>query len=288
MLAPFLLVLSQAAEAPATAAPLTANQIMAKLAANQKKMEDLRKGVVYQQEILARMHRGKNKLAREHDYVYNVLPKPDSFERELLSFQGKYEKDGKYITYDNPDYSYKDIDIDGELLDELVQDWTSDKESKDGVSKDLFPLTSEKIRQFEFTLLGTENYDGRDVYRIKFQPKKREKGEDWEIEDRWFGGEALVDKAEFQPVLITTHQSKKIPAAVKLLLGTDIRNTGFKATYKNFGDGLWFPERYGGEFEFRVLFGYARKVSLSMKNSGLRRTNVASSVKYGDEVVKPW
>ena len=94
----------------------------------------------------------------------------------------------------------------------------------------------------------------------------------------------LVNAQKIQPVLVTSHQTKNLPMAVKIVLDTNIRKTRFKITYKNFGDGLWFPEKYGGELEFRVLFGYARKVSISMLNSDLKRANVASSVKFEEPV----
>ncbi len=259
------------------AADPTAEEIMAKLAENQKKAVELRRGVVYKQEILARMHRGKGKLAREHDYTFQVFPKPDSFERERVRFQGKYEKGGKYVTYDDPDHEYKKIDIDGNILHEFVEEWTGEKDSKDGVTDDLFPFTAEKQKHYEFTLHGTEDYQGRQAYKITFQPRKGPKGEEW---DNWWAGEVLVDVQELQPILVTSHQAKNLPMAVKIVFGTDIRKTGFKITYKDFGDGLWFPEKYGGELEFRVLFGYARKVSISMLNSDLKRTSVESSVRF--------
>ena len=264
------------------AADPTAEEIMGKLAENQKKSVELRRGVVYRQEILARMHRGKSKLAREHDYTFQVLPKPESFEREMVRFQGKYEKGGKYFTYDDPEHEYKKIDIDGNILHELVKDWTGEEKSKDGINDDLFPFTTEKQKRYDFTLHGIEDYGSRQVYKITFQPRQPPKGEsDW---DNWWAGEVLVDAQEIQPVLVTSHQAKNFPMAVKIMLGTDIRKTGFKITYKDFGEGLWFPEKYGGELEFRVLFGYARKVSISMLNADLKRANVESSVKFEEPV----
>lgn len=256
------------------AADPTAVEIMAKLAENQKAASELRRGVVYKQDVLARMHRGKSKLAREHDYTFNVMPKPDSFDREMVRFEGKYERRGKYYTYDDPEFEYQKIDVDGHILHELVEDWTGESESKDGLNNDLFPFTKEKQSHYDFTLHGTEDYKDRKVYKITFKPKVKE---DFEI---WWAGEVLVDLKDLQPVVVTSHQAKGIPMAVKIILGTDIRKTGFKVTYKDFGDGLWFPEQYGGELEVRVLFGYARKISFSMLNSDLRRANVESSVKY--------
>ncbi|MEO8595660.1 MAG: hypothetical protein ABI759_20240 [Candidatus Solibacter sp.] len=72
----------------------------------------------------------------------------------------------------------------------------------------------------------------------------------------------------------------RIPAAVKVLLGTDIKGLGFNVTYQKFEDGVWFPVSYGGEFEVRAVFFYKRKISVNMTNTGFRRTKVDSSVTY--------
>jgi hypothetical protein len=261
------------------AADPSAAEIMARVAENQDRGEALRRQVVYHQTVLGRMHRGRNKLAREHYYEYKVLPTEDGVEKERLVFRGKYEKDGKYFDYDDPDFEYKDIDIDGEILDEIAQDLTQDKESKDGVNKDLFPLTRERQQKYDFRLAGKETYNGREVFKIAFTAKK---GEEWET---FFGGsgEALIDVEDFEPVLIVCHQTKGMPMAVKIMLGTNIRQTGFKIAYQDFGDGLWFPVVYGGEFDVRVLFGYHRKISISMKNADVKRAKVDSSIRFAEE-----
>lgn len=258
------------------AADPSAAEIMERVAENQTRGEDLRRQVTYHQTVLARMHRGRNKLARENYYEFQVLPKENGVEKERTVFRGKYEKGGKLFEYDNPDFEYKDIDIDGDILHDIASDLTSDKESKDGVHKDLFPLTRERQAKYDFKLGGKETYNGREVWKVTFTAKK---GEEWET---FFGGsgEALIDTKAYQPVLITAYQTKGMPMAVKIMLGTNIRQTGFKITYQDFGDGLWFPVVYGGEFDVRVLFGYHRKISLSMKNADVRRAKVESSVQY--------
>ena len=72
----------------------------------------------------------------------------------------------------------------------------------------------------------------------------------------------------------------KIPAAVKVLLGTDIKGLGFSVTYQKFEDGVWFPVSYGGEFEVRAVFFYKRTISVNMTNTEFHRTNVNSNVTY--------
>ena len=77
-----------------------------------------------------------------------------------------------------------------------------------------------------------------------------------------------------------TKLAVKIPGAVKVLLGTDIKGLGFSVTYQKFEDGVWFPVSYGGEFEVRAVFFYKRTISVNMTNTDFHRTNVNSNVTY--------
>src|SRR6516225_1177487 len=116
--------------------PEPADIIMARLAVNQGRAQEMRKFFVYHQSILIRFKRGNGKLAREEQREYTVLPSQKGFTKELTHFVGKYEKGGKLIDYDQPKYKYKGMDIDGELADELANSLTNDKGTRDGISKD--------------------------------------------------------------------------------------------------------------------------------------------------------
>ncbi|MCX6591381.1 MAG: hypothetical protein NTZ56_07645 [Acidobacteria bacterium] len=265
---------------------LTGACIMQRLAENQQRGQELRRQIVYKQSVLGRMHRGNNKLAREEKYEFVVTPAAQSFERKMVEFAGRYERGGRIFNYDKPKYQYKDLDIDGELLGELVEEWTGDQRSRDGMPDEIFPLTAGKQKHYEFVLAGREEYQGHAVWKVTFSPRK---GEDL---DEWWAGEVLVDVEAYEPVLITSHQAKGIPMAVKILLGTDIRKMGFKVSYQKFQVGpegaaqaVWLPSTWGGEFDVRVLFGYRRKISLSMRNSDFQRTQAASTVKFEDGAV---
>ena len=89
-----------------------------------------------------------------------------------------------------------------------------------------------------------------------------------------------IDAVEFQPVSVHSKLALKIPRAVKILFGTDIKGLGFAVTYQKFEDGVWFPVSYGGEFEVRAVFFYKRTISVNMTNTKFHRTNVNSSVTY--------
>ena len=58
-------------------------------------------------------------MAREEHREYDMTPNAHGVGKELLRFEGKYEYKGKYVGYDRPGYTYKEMDIDGELIDDL-------------------------------------------------------------------------------------------------------------------------------------------------------------------------
>jgi hypothetical protein len=258
---------------PALAQEPTVDQIMARVAENQARAQEMRRAFVYNQKILARFNRTNGKMAREEKLQYLVTPTPKGIEKKLTHFEGKYQSKGKIVSYDEPGKQYKDLDVDGDLIKDMVNEMTGDQESKDGIGHDLFPLTADEQAKYVFTLEGKEVYRGRQVYRVSFRPKPHTDGANWK-------GEALIDAAECQPVTVTTKLASRIPMAVKVLLGTDIKGLGFAVSYEKFDEGLWFPVSYGGEFHIRAVFFYARNMSISMVNSGFERAKVTSSVAY--------
>lgn len=255
--------------------------IMAKVALNQDRAQEMRKAYVYHQSLLIRFQRGNGKLAREEQREYTVTPSEKGFKKDLVKFNGKYEKGGKFLEYNEPGFEYKGVDIDGELSNELAYDLTNDKESRDGITNDLFALTGEKQKKYNFKLEGKENYRGTEVYHITFQPKKASLFDcDEDGGGECWAGEALIDTHEHQPVLVTTWLAKSMPKAVQILLGTNIKHLGFKVAYQKFADGLWFPVTYGGEFYVRGLFFYKRTIALSAVNSGFQKSDVSSTIEF--------
>ncbi|MBI3667903.1 MAG: hypothetical protein HY236_17010 [Acidobacteria bacterium] len=221
---------------------------MAKLAANQERAVQMRSAFVYNQNVLIRFRRPNGKFVREEGSDYTVAPTPEGTKKTLTSFLGKYERKGEIVAYQKPHYEYKDIDIDGDLISDLAEDLTSDKHSRDGLAADLFPLTGKHQKNYAFKLEGIDNYRDREVYRITFTPTRGWEGEDGDMP---WAGEVLVDRLEYQPVLITTRLARGFPFWVKTLLGTNVKHLGFKLSYQRVEEGLWFPATYGGEFEVR-------------------------------------
>jgi hypothetical protein len=258
---------------PALAEEPTVDRIMARVAENQARAQDMRRAYVYNQKILARFHRTNGKLAREEKLEYLVTPTPGGVEKKLTHFEGKVGRNGGFVTYDEPGKEIKDLDIDGDLIKDMVNDMTADKDSKEGIGHDLFPLTAAEQVKYIFTLEGKEVYRGKPIYRVSFRPKPHAEDADWK-------GDALIDAAEFQPLTVNSKFATHIPMAVKVLLGTDIKGLGFSVNYEKFDDGLWFPVSYGGEFHIRAVFFYARNMSISMVNSGFTRAKVSSRIAY--------
>lgn len=256
------------------AAPLLAEDaaaIMERVGRNQERAEKLRSLYLFEQDVQIRLHRGRGKLAREERHRFTVTPGPNGITKQRLSFAGRYADGGKIIEYDRPGYKYKEMDIDGEIAEDLVNEFTGDRQSRDGIGADLFPLTTREQSKYKFRLEGRQSYGGRDVYRITFRPKAHE--------TEW-AGEALIDAAAFEPVLITTWLARGVPMAVRILLGTNLKHLGFKVAYQQVDGGVWFPVSYGGEFQLKAVFFYKRTISLAMRNEQFRKTDVSSYINY--------
>ena len=80
-----------AASVPACAQdpPLTAEAIMARVAANQDRSDKLRGEYVYRQHIHIATRKGK-KLMREESADYTVTPTPDGTQKQLTLITGRY------------------------------------------------------------------------------------------------------------------------------------------------------------------------------------------------------
>ena len=178
-----------------------------------------------------------------------------------------------------PGYGYKGRDIDAGVANDLADDFGKNNRSKDGIGHDLFPLTVRGQEGYSFHLAARETYKDREVYRVDFGPAEKDGRRIW-------AGEALIDAEEYQPVLVTTHMAAHIPMAVRIVFGTNVRQVGFKVTYRKFEEGLWFPVTFGGELQIRALFLYARTISIGAVNSDFRKTEVKSTIGFPVTAVK--
>lgn len=282
-----------------TAAPaaLTADQIMTRVAANQDRSEAARTHYIYQQHIRMISRKPGGKVMCEEITDSRVSPQANGSHQQLLQLDGRHWQKGHYVHYttlqqsedvetktssgaggkeaksDKDDLEGMDIDLVENLRKHL-----SDDKSKDGLGKGLFPLTTEKQGEYVFRLAGRQKMNGRDVYHVSFRPKDK-------IDFDW-KGEAFIDAQEFEPVVVYTQLSRKVPLAVRTLLGTNVPGLGFSVTYARQPDGVWFPVSLGTEFRLRVLFFIARDISMSLENTHFEKTHTDMRILDGVKVVE--
>jgi hypothetical protein len=266
----------------AVASPaLTADDIMARVAAKQQFSEHARAFYVYRQKIVVLIRDSQGHLTREEVSEFQVVPDAGRTSRELIAFSGRYwragtstpcSRSGEFTPGDGFRYE-ADPHLSHNLRDGLI----GNRNSKDGLAPGLFPLTASEQGKYRFSLKGQEIDRGVEVYRIAFRPQRKTLDEDavWQ-------GELLVSTSDFEPLSITTKLAHGIPLWVRTALGTNLPNLGFSVTYRKFDKDVWFPVSYGAEFRVRVLFVYSRLVSISMQNSDFRRTAVDSSVAFSE------
>jgi len=263
-----LLLASLGALSAGDQASPSVEQIMARVAANQDRAEQARAEYVYQQRIHVASLRTNGKLAREETADYLVTPTPDGTKKEMKHIQGRYWHKGKYMEFQGepvPEAGW----LDSSLVESFRDDLSNDK-SKDGLGRDLFPLTSEEQKTYRFELAGEETAQGRKVYRVRFRPRDKN-------ELTW-AGEALIDEAEFEPVRVYTKLSRKIPFWIRTLLGTNVPGFGFNVEYKRFDQGVWFPVSFGTEFRLRAVFFINRDITVALENSAFERAKVQSKI----------
>lgn len=258
--------------------PTTADGIMLRVALNQDRAQEIRKAFIYHQNVMVRLNRKNGKLAREEYAEFTVTPAAKGASREQTSFHGKYLDHGKEVEFEKSGFEHKGIDIDADFAKSLLDDFGNDKDSRDGVDHNCFPLTSAEQGKYKFQLEGAEDYRGTPVYKVTFSPRKRPNI--WDDDNGSWEGEVLVDQNEFQPVLVTSSLAVSVPKWVRLMFGTNVQQLGFKVSYQKFDEGLWFPVTYGGEFKVKALFFYSRRIGLSMQNSGFQRAMVNSNLKF--------
>ena len=250
----------------------TAEEIMCRVAENQRRAEVARAAYVYDMNVFVRIKRANSKLAREESRDYVVAPNAHGAKRKLIRTEGKVQDGKKEIPYTDPKFRSKGLDVDGELTDEIAGDimW-SRKGDAFGPEVDWFPLTAKHQKNATFKMEGEERYRDYDVYKVAYE--EHDDGDCWT-------GEALIEKNEFQPVLVTVAWTCKIPTAVKVLLGTNVTQLGAKITYQRFDKDIWFPVNCGGELKVRVLFLYARTIAFSARNSDFRKADIQTTIHF--------
>jgi hypothetical protein len=254
----------------------TADSIMVRVAANQDHSEAERARYIYIQHARTSSRKGKTVMCEEIT-DYRVTPSDTGSTQQLLKLDGRLLQKHQYITYDTlspkkePVSDHEDsLDgMDRDLVENMRSNLTDDK-SKDGIGAHLFPLTSKNQLDYEFHLLGQEQRNGREVFHLNFRPRDKD--------DYSWKGDAYIDTATYQPVLIRTTMARNLPFAVRTLLGTSLPGLGFTVAYAPQPDGVWFPTTFGTEFKIHFLFFFNREIILSADNRDFAKTHVSSQI----------
>ncbi|HEX4771559.1 MAG TPA: hypothetical protein VH351_12045 [Bryobacteraceae bacterium] len=243
---------------------------MRRVAANQDREQSARVQFVYEEHIRVTTRYSSGKLAREEQAEFYVTPTAKGTEKKCIGIEGRYRQKGRYQEFKGEPVPEEDS-LDGGLTSGMRRDLTND-DSKDGLGKDLFPLTSEEQKDLEFELKGETVVDGRPAYQIGFKPK--------DSDDITWAGEAVIDKEEFQPVSVYTRLSKRLPLFVRGFLGTDVPGLGFNTHYRRLDKDVWFPDSFGTEFRLRAVFFINRTITISMENKNFKRATVEAEIHY--------
>lgn len=279
--------------------PLTADAIMARVAANQDRADKLRSEYIYHQRIHVVLQKSNGTRMRDEVADYLITPTPDGTQRKLTAISGYYRRKGRYLEFKGeprPDPDSVDGDMLNDFRHDLMEENTTDgitialrkdsgdehsdqhsdqhsksEHSKDGIARDLFPLTSDQQKDYQFKLIGEDTQQGRPVYRIGFGPKDRS--------DLDWAGEADIDATDFQPVRVYTKLSRPLPFLVRKLL-VDLPGVGFNVQYQRQPDGVWFPTSFGTEFRIHLFMVWGRTIMISLQNTGFERTHVQHQITY--------
>lgn len=285
------------AQQPGTAAAEgpTADEIMARVAGNQDHAEAERVHYVYVQHAHVVSRRGKTVMCEEVTDS-RMTPTDTGSHAELLKLDGRMLIKHGYVAYttlrdvhqdgktkvengsDSVSVTIGNDDTDRDLVENMRSNLTDDK-SKDGINRELFPLTTAGQNAYLFHLTGRERMNGRDVFHIEFRPKdKSEFG--WK-------GDAFIDSTAYQPVVVSTAMARKIPIAVRTLLGTSVPGLGFTIVYAPQPDGVWFPVSLGTEFKLHVLFFFSRQIIIDAQNRSFEKTHVNTRMVPAGEATGP-
>ena len=243
---------------------------MKRVAAKQDVIVKDRAQFVYEQKLRIDSLRSNGRLVRSECSETTVIPEGKVSRRQLNRLTGRYWSNGRYHNFDRKEET-SGSEADAELVRSFRRSLTK-SDTRDGMEEYLFPLTSRHQAEYTFELLGEAVVNGRPVYRIGFRPA--------DTGEYGWAGEALIDCQEFQPVSVFTKLSRKLPLAVRTVLGVDVPGVGFQVQYVRFGANVWFPVSMGTEFRVRVLHFYRRTVTVSLVNSGFRRADVSSGIEY--------
>lgn len=232
------------------------DSIMARVAANQDRVEKLRSHYDCKEHIRVMTRKQNGKMMREETADYEFVPTSTGPEAQLRSLTGRYWHNGEYDDFKGeptPDANSWDADY----IHDVRLCLTEQSRCTDGAH--LFPFTTEEQEKYDFHLIGQDSVEGRMAYRIGFAPKNKEM--------YLWTGEALIDNTDFQPIRVFTKFSRRVPFFVRHVMGTNLSGFGYELDYKRDQGGDWFPAAYGTEYKLHLFFHINRTITVSMDTS---------------------
>src|SRR5207248_9364125 len=109
---------------------------------------------VYQQSVRSSMVRTNGQIARKETREYAVVPKEKTTDKTLVSFSGEYRDGKRMVPYSQPDQKDKGSGVDRGLIKELAEGLVNARDSRDGIPHDLFPIRSDELPYYKFSLKG--------------------------------------------------------------------------------------------------------------------------------------
>ena len=223
---------------------------MNRVAINQDTAEAERAHYVYVQHAKMTSRRG-NTVMCEEITDYRFTPAADGTDEQLLKVDGKFLKNHKFINYskllprdeDKPKDAGKDSDKDKSATKEKDKQDKKDKKDKDPAFDPNSDETLDRdlVENMRWNLIHDKSKDSiqptssRSRARINSNTRFacRPRANEWtrrlshrispkKKDDFGWSGDAFIDTTAYQPVLVTTGMARKIPFAVRTLLGTDV------------------------------------------------------------------
>ncbi|HZZ40732.1 MAG TPA: hypothetical protein VFE06_16475 [Acidobacteriaceae bacterium] len=262
---------------------------MARVAALQDHSQAERARYVYVQHATVSSRRGHTIHCQEITDI-RITPFASGSHEQLLDLSGRLLRKGRYLDYhslegekgqpeDNDPVSIRlgDDATDRDMVENMRKNLLGTN-SKDGINANLFPLTTKEQADEEFHYVGRERLNGRDVDHVAFRPRDKS--------DFGWKGDAYIDTVSGEPVVVSTALSRRIPAAVRVLLGTNVPGLGFTVVYAPQPDGIWFPTSFSTEFQIHVLFFFRRTILINAWNRDFEKTHVTANI-VGKETRQP-
>lgn len=269
------------AESGPPAQHLSAAAIMARAATLQDQAQAERARYVYVQHATVSSRRGHTLHCQEITDI-RIAPSGSGSHEQLLDLKGRLLLKGRYIDYHTLAADKGHPEDDGSVSVEIGDDY-ADRDmvenmrknllgtnSKDGINSNLFPLTTKEQAGEEFRYIGREPLNNRTVDHIAFRPKDKS--------DYGWKGDAYIDTVTGEPVVVSTALSRRIPLAVRMLLGTNVPGLGFTVVYAPQPDGVWFPVSFSTEFKIHVLFFFRRTILIDAWNRDFEKTHVTARI----------